>query len=198
MITTFLFDLGGVLFTNGTKKFIYTISQTYTLSEDMVKGVIDGEIGSLYRESKINRDEFWEQVIKTLHLNESVDVLEKQWIDGYEIMPKTKSLIGQLSKRYSLYYLSDNVSERVEALDAKFHFLSLFKGGVFSHEVGVRKPNPKIYEYALRKSHAEVHEVVFIDDKQMMLDPAKEMGIKTILFTDPDSLESQLQEQGYI
>ena len=198
MITTFLFDLGGVLFTNGTKKFIHTISQTYTLSEDMVKGVIDGEIGSLYRESKINRDEFWERVIKTLHLNESADVLEKQWIDGYEIMPKTKSLIGLLSKRYSLYYLSDNVKERVEALDAKFHFLSLFKDGVFSHEVGVRKPNPKIYEFALQKSHAEVHEVVFIDDKQMMLDPAKEMGIKTILFTDPDSLESQLQEQDYI
>lgn len=198
MITTFLFDLGGVLFTNGTKKFIRTISHIYTLSEDIVKDVIDGEIGSLYRESKINRDEFWKQVTKTLHLPESADALEKKWIDGYEIMPKTKSLIEQLSKKYSLYYLSDNVKERVDALDSKFHFLSLFKGGVFSHEVGVRKPNPKIYEFALQKSHTHAHEVVFIDDKQMMLDPAKEMGIKTILFTDPDSLESKLQEQNYL
>lgn len=198
MITTFLFDLGGVLFTNGTKKFIHTICQEYAFSENEVKDVIDGEIGSLYREAKIGRDEFWKRAISSLHLQESADVLEKKWIDGYEIIPKTKTLIELLSKRYSLYYLSDNVKERVDALDAKFHFLSLFKGGVFSHEVGVRKPHPKIYEFALQNSHAEPSETVFIDDKQIMLNPAKQMGIETILFTNPDSLESLLKEKKFI
>lgn len=198
MITTFLFDLGGVLFTNGTKKFIHEISSTYTIPEGVVKDMIDGEIGSLYRESKIDRDEFWKRVIESLNLKESSDLLEKKWIDGYEIMPKTKYLIEQLSKQYALYYLSDNVKERVDALDSKFHFLSLFKGGIFSHEVGVRKPNPKIYQFALNKCHTRPDETIFIEDKQIMLDPAKEMGINTILFVDPDSLESQLREQDYI
>lgn len=113
-------------------------------------------------------------------------------------MPKTKYLIEQLSKRYALYYLSDNVKERVDALDSKFHFLSLFKGGIFSHEVGVRKPNPKIYQFALNKCHARPDETVFIDDKQLMLDPARILGIETILFTSSDALETVLQDKRFI
>ncbi len=192
MITTFLFDLGGVLFTNGTKKFIKELSLSYNISENKVKEVIDGEMGSRYRESKITRDEFWRQVIEEFHLNESAEVLEKQWIDGYEIISGTKRIIAELSKKYSLYYLSDNVKERVEALNMKFDFLKLFKGGIFSHEVGVRKPNPKIYEFALLKSNSKPEETIFIDDKPMMLNPAKKMGINTILFTTPQQLEEYL------
>jgi len=195
MITTFLFDLGGVLFTNGTKKFIKEISLSHKISENEVKDVIDGEIGSLYRESKITRDEFWRQVIEKLHLNESADVLEKQWIDGYEIISGTKQIIMELSNKYSLYYLSDNVKERVDALDKKFDFLKLFKGGIFSHEVGVRKPNPKIYEFALNKSNSNPEQTVFIDDKAMMLKPAKILGINTILFTTPDELLMTLKRE---
>lgn len=85
MITTLLFDLGGVLFTNGTKKFITDLSDNYNLLEANVKAVIDGEIGSNYREAKITRDEFWKQVIEKLKLKESAQILEKQWIDGYGV-----------------------------------------------------------------------------------------------------------------
>lgn len=198
MVTTFFFDLGGVLFTNGTKKFITQISKSHHLPEGKVKEVIDGKIGSLYREAKISRDEFWRRVIESLELRENADVLEKQWVNGYEIMTETKSLIIELSKKYSLYYLSDNVKERVDALDAKFHFIKLFKGGIFSHEAGVRKPNPKIYEFALKKSGSIPEETVFIDDKQIMLEPAHKLGMRTILFTTPEDLKKALQDDRII
>jgi putative hydrolase of the HAD superfamily len=198
MITTFLFDLGGVLFTNGTKKFIKEISKSYMLSENIITEVIDGEIGSLYREAKISRDEFWRQVIEKLHLNESVDILEKQWIDSYEIISGTKQIIIELSKKYSLYYLSDNVKERVDALDTKFDFLKLFKGGIFSHEVGVRKPDPKIYEFALNKSNSNPERTIFIDDKEMMLKPARTLGLHTILFSTPQELKNKLTNKGLL
>jgi len=198
VITTFLFDLGGVLFTNGTKKFIRQIRETYNLPEEQVKGVIDGEIGSLYRESKITRDEFWKRVIERLGLKEDADTLEKQWIDGYEMFEKTKSIIEKLKDKYDLYYLSDNVKERVEALDNKFAFIKLFKGGIFSHEVGVRKPNPRIYEYALEKASSKPEETIFIDDKEKMLLPAQQMGLKTILFISPEELEEILLKDGLI
>jgi putative hydrolase of the HAD superfamily len=107
-------------------------------------------------------------------------------------------LIVELSKKDSLYYLSDNVKERVDALDAKFYFMKLFKGGIFSHEVGVRKPNPKIYEFALTKSGSQPEQTIFIDDKQMMLEPAKKIGMRTILFTTPEDLKKVLQDNKII
>ena len=51
MIKAIIFDIGGVLFTNGVKKFIEDISARYKLDIDEVRNVIDGEIGTNYRES---------------------------------------------------------------------------------------------------------------------------------------------------
>lgn len=194
MITTFLFDLGGVLFTNGTKHFILELSKKYSLSEDFVKNIIDGELGTLYREGTISRDEFWTKVKEKLAISESVGSLEKQWIQGYEIIHETKNCIKELSAKYNVFYLSDNVKERVEALDLRFQFISLFKGGIFSHEVGVRKPDPKIYTFALSKAQAFPVETVFIDDKESNLDPAKKMGITPLLFTSPTQLRRDIEK----
>jgi len=56
----------------------------------------------------------------------------------------------------------------------------------------VRKPNPKIYEFALAKTGSSPEETIFIDDKQRMLEPARKMGIKTILFISPRKLKEDL------
>ena len=84
--------------------------------------------------------------------------------------------------------------ERVDKINNRYHFLEWFQDGVFSHEVGVRKPNPKIYTYTLNKVHLKPEEVVFIDDKQSALDPARDMGITTILFESPELLRQKLEE----
>ncbi len=194
MIKAVIFDLGGVLFTNGTKKFIQDVSQTYDLDPQLVKEVMDGELGSQYREAKITRDEFWRAALEKLSISESIDSLERQWIDGYELIEGTKDIILELSKKYKVFYLSDNVRERVDKINSKYNFLEWFEDGIFSHEVGVRKPNPEIYKYTLKKAQVNPNEAIFIDDKQSALDPAKEMGITTILFESPEQLRTRLVE----
>lgn len=192
MIKVIIFDLGGVLFTNGTKKFIEDISRKYGLNRELVKEIMDGDVGSQYREAKITRDEFWKIALEKLNIPESIDALEEQWISGYELIEGTKDIILELSKTYKVYYLSDNVRERVERIDNKYSFLTWFEDGIFSHEAGVRKPNPEIYKYVLRKAGVNPEEAVFIDDKQSALEPADKMGMKTILFKTPEELRENL------
>ena len=91
---------------------------------------------------------------------------------------------------------TDNVQERTEAIEARFHFLQLFEGGIFSHKVGVRKPDPKIYELALQVVGKPAKEVVFIDDKPTALEPARQLGMQTIHFTDAAAVRQSLQELG--
>lgn len=195
MIKAVIFDLGGVLFTNGTKKFIQDISAKYNLDPEAVKDIMDGDVGSQYREAKITRDQFWEIVLEKLNIKEDIKTLEDQWISGYDLIEGTKDIIFDLAKKYKVYYLSDNVRERVERINDRYDFLEWFEDGVFSHEVGVRKPNPVIYRYTLKKAQVLPEEAVFIDDKQSALDPAKEMGIVTILFESPEQLRQRLIEQ---
>lgn len=194
MYKLILFDLGGVVFTNGTKKFINDISARYGIPPETALNVLDGEIGTKYREGQIGRDEFWRLVLESLPLKESVDDLEREWIGNYELILGTKDIIEKLRNKYKVMYLSDNVKERVDKLDARFGFVSWFDGGVFSHEVGVRKPNPKIYEFALQKGGVKPREAVFIDDKPKMLEPAKAMGMTGLVFESPEKLEKDLIE----
>lgn len=194
MIKVIIFDLGGVLFTNGTKKFVDTLSYKYHLEKQKIIEIMDGEIGSLYREAKLSRDEFWKRLVEELQIEADVDKLEDEWINGYDLIEGTRDLIQELSKTYKIYYLSDNVKERIEKIHKKFNFLNWFEDGVFSHEVGARKPNVEVYRFALEKIGVKPNEAVFIDDKAHFLIPAKKMGMLTFLFVSPEKLRSAFKE----
>ena len=195
MIKAILFDLGEVLFTNGTKKFVEYTSEKYGIDKEKIKNVVDkGEIPDAYREGRIGRDEFWTKVKQELNLAEDIETLEREWINRYELIEGTKDILQELAKKYKVYFLSDNVKERVEAIDKKFDFLSWFETGVFSHEVGVRKPHPKIYQIALQKAGVKPEEAIFIDDNESALKPASQMGMITILFISPEQLKDRIKE----
>ncbi|OGH12969.1 MAG: hypothetical protein A2776_02970 [Candidatus Levybacteria bacterium RIFCSPHIGHO2_01_FULL_40_10] len=192
MITTIIFDLGGVLFTNGTERFIKIMSEKFNLEEKKVQEVMEGDLGSKYREAKISREEFWQKLLEQLQITADIDALEMEWISGYELIEGTRDLIQELSKKYKVYFLSDNVKERVDKINEKHTFLAWFEGGVFSHEAGIRKPNPAIYKLTLEKANAKPEEAVFIDDKPAFLIPAEEMGMLTFAFETPEKLKEEL------
>ena len=198
MIKLILFDLGGVLFTDGTSKFIKSISTRYDIPLEKVSEIVNGELGLKYREAQITRDEFWNQLVSKLSLTENIIDLENEWISYYELFEKTKEIIIKLKEKYKVYYLSNNVKERAERLNEKFDYLKLFDGGVYSHEVKAIKPDPRIYEFALNKAGFKAEETVFIDDKESSLEPARKMGMETILFENSDKLEADLIKLGVL
>lgn len=193
-----IFDLGGVLFTNGTKSFIASFSKDHALQEQEVKEVIDGELGTMYRENKITANEFWQRGLEKLGVGGEIKEYEKQWINAYDLIPGTMEVILKLRDGgYKVYYLSDNVKERVAMLNIKFSFLDMFDGGIFSHEIGVRKPHPKVYEAIMNKFDLVPQDCTFIDDKEENLPPAELLGLKTIHFKDAADLLQQLSILGF-
>src|SRR6185312_4109472 len=124
MIKAIIFDLGGVLFTNGTATFIKSLSVKYNMSIETVQNIIgNGTIGTAYREGKIDRNEFWKKALDALQIHADIDRLEDEWIDGYTLISETRDIIRDLSQRYKVYYLSDNVRERVQRLNARHKFI---------------------------------------------------------------------------
>lgn len=61
---------------------------------------------------------------------------------------------------------------------------SLFDTIVESTKVGMRKPDPRIYELALSRLGAAPTETVFLDDLGINLKPARDMGMTTIKVVD--------------
>jgi putative hydrolase of the HAD superfamily len=58
--------------------------------------------------------------------------------------------------------------------------------------VGLRKPDPRIYELVLSKLGVDATETVFLDDLGINLKPARAMGMTTIKVSDPDGALDEL------
>ena len=59
---------------------------------------------------------------------------------------------------------------------------------ISSQEVGVKKPNPKIYQLALQQLNLQPSQAVFVGHKTTELEGASKVGLKTIAFNcDPDA-----------
>lgn len=198
MVTVLAFDLGGVLFSDGTKDFVAHLHRAYGVDPARAGQLLTGDLGSRYREGRLTRDDFWSALRQTLGLSASQDDLAARWIDGYRLNEGTRDLIQELSRHHDVYYLSDNVAERVEAIERRYGFLRLFTGGVFSHEAGVRKPHPRIYQLLLERAQAKARQVVFVDDKDWALAPAEQLGMTTVLFRDSSQVRHELVRLGVL
>lgn len=62
-----------------------------------------------------------------------------------------------------------------------------------SCKLGMRKPDPRVYRHACERLAVRPREVIYLDDIGSNLKPARELGIRTILVTDPDQALADLQ-----
>jgi putative hydrolase of the HAD superfamily len=73
---------------------------------------------------------------------------------------------------------------------------------VYSHEVGLAKPDPAIFALAARRLEVEAHEIVFLDDNQRCVDGALAAGWHAVRHVDtPTSiatLEAIIAREGGI
>jgi len=102
------FDLGGVLFTDGTREFIEYLNRTLDIDTVRAGELLNGALGSSYREGKLTRDEFWSGFRRALELSASEDDLEARWIDGYRLNEGTWDLIQELSAQLTRLGVLEN------------------------------------------------------------------------------------------
>jgi putative hydrolase of the HAD superfamily len=63
---------------------------------------------------------------------------------------------------------------------------------VISAEVGLMKPDPRIYRLAAESVGLETTEVLFVDDFIENVEGAKAVGMQAIHFADPETAQRQL------
>jgi putative hydrolase of the HAD superfamily len=89
--------------------------------------------------------------------------------------------------------MGDTVHERMVS---ELGWLSRFDVLVWSYQLGIAKPDPAIYRYALEKLGTQPAETLFIDDKAENVEAAVALGMKGIIFSDAGKLRTDLVESG--
>ena len=106
--------------------------------------------------------------------------------DHYDYISKLKD------KGYHLYILSNITRESYEYVKSTIDINKVFKGGIYSYQEKLLKPDRNIYELIMSRYHLNKDETVFFDDKQKNVDAACELGIKGILFRTIADIEKNL------
>jgi len=79
-----------------------------------------------------------------------------------------------------------------------FGLKAIFPTFLSSCWLGVRKPQRAFFERGLGIAQAEPRASLLVDDRDQNLAPAASLGMRTIRFTDPESLARQLAEHGVL
>ncbi|MDO8628788.1 MAG: HAD family phosphatase [Nanoarchaeota archaeon] len=198
MIKHIVFDNGGVLVSSSSKFFIpkylkYTDKSFATVVKsyrELAKPLDTG------RETEV---EFYSRFMKHMGIRCSLkEILRHRYAVSKKI-PGMLRLVIKLSKHYELFMLNNEYREFMDFLIKKYSMYDqYFKKRVTSFEVGVRKPDVKIFRLFVKKFSLKPHECVFIDDREDNVSSAKSIGMKAVHFQNFEQCVRELRQLGVI
>jgi epoxide hydrolase-like predicted phosphatase len=194
MIKTIIFDVGGVLIENHTM-FNDVIDEFGLKKEDTQEYY--AEIMKRFDRGEIDEKTFWELFKERFKITK--DIIEpcplvKFFGQGNKIIKNdVVSVVLNLKENgYNLAVLSNTILCHAEYIK-KLGLYEIFDEVFLSYEAGMRKPEPEIYIYALKKLELKPEEVIFIDNQIENTEAAEKLGIKSILFENADQLKEELE-----
>jgi epoxide hydrolase-like predicted phosphatase len=88
---------------------------------------------------------------------------------------------SNLRLRYHTGLLSNSADGARREEQARYRFAELFDVIIYSHEVGLAKPDPQVYVLLCNRLNVAPDELVFLDDAPGNVDAACQLGIHGVL-----------------
>ena len=194
-IDTIIFDLGGVLI-DWNPRYVY--KKAFVTKEAVEHFLADICTSEWNEEQDAGRS--FEEATSLLisefpHYTHEISMYYGRWkemLGGHiEESVQTLSKIRD-SGQYKLFALTNWSDESFPlALDI-FHFLHWFDGILVSGAEKMKKPDPVIFELILDRYNIDRTKAIFIDDNIKNIHAAEKLGLKSIHFTSPEQLNSEL------
>jgi len=192
--TTVVFDLGGVLI-DWDPRHLYR--QLFDDPNEMEAFLAEVTTAEWNAHQDAGRP--WAEAIEILvaehpERRELIEAFHRRWPEmlAGEI-PRTVDVLTALrATGIRLVALTNWSAETFPVARERFDFLAWFEGIVVSGEVGVNKPDPRIFEHLLERFGIEPAEALFIDDSPANIDTATALGFRAIRFTDAAALRREL------
>jgi putative hydrolase of the HAD superfamily len=139
--------------------------------------------------------EYWRGVLETLdHVHEPRDGLVPELIE-LDVASWTtyRDEVWQLARSFRerggrTALLSNGVPEIMARVRADRHLSEWFDVVMVSCEVGLAKPDPRIYRRCLEQLRIAPEEALFVDDRLDNVDAAVRLGLQVLHFTGPETI----------
>jgi putative hydrolase of the HAD superfamily len=191
-----LFDVGGVLLTNGWDHGERAAAAVKFGLDAKELEARNAEVYAAWESDKINRNQYLDAAVfyepRSFSRNEFFEFMlaqSKLLEDG------ALGILAELSaaNRYFIGALNNEARETNEYRFQKFGLRRYFKVAFSSCYVGLRKPDVAIYRRALDILGSDPQRTLFIDDRQENVEGAVAAGMRAVRFTGAEALRGELE-----
>lgn len=193
-IRAVFFDLGGVIVRTEYQAPRQQLAERLGMEyDDLDRIVFESETGVQAALGAITSQQHWESVIKRLKRPaEELTAIRDEFFAGDIVDRQLLEFLRSLRGKIKTGLISNAWSDLRDYLTRE-KMIDAFDHIIISAEVGVAKPDPKIFQTALEQAGVNPNEAVFVDDFYVNIEGCEKVGMKGIHFKDTESTLQQLK-----
>jgi epoxide hydrolase-like predicted phosphatase len=195
MINAVIFDLGGVILRTVDPGPRQALAARLGVSlHDLYYQVFSSDPARLATLGKISTTDHWEAVRAYFHMapEELPGAIQQFWA-GDRLDSSLVGSIRSLHRRTKTALLSNAWDNLRSLMENEWKIADAFDELVISAEVGLMKPDHRIYLLALERLGVEPEEAVFVDDVGENVDAARWVGLRGVQFRTRQQAMSELK-----
>ncbi len=185
------FDIGNVLllFSGGLQKLAKKHCKQY---EDFEKVFL--KYDDLVCRGNMSPLDLWKKYKEELELDEENIDFAEYWTSNFVLIKESFNLISEIKEAKIKVGLFSNIYSGIfdKLVEKDFFPFMDWDSKIFSCDVGFVKPEEDIYKIAEIAADVEPKRILFTDDKQDFLNPAKDRGWQVFCF-DPKEVEKSIK-----
>ena len=198
---TIIFDYGGVLL-DWNPRYLYR--QLFPGDEQAMERFL-AEIG--FSEWNLQQDAgrpfsvaVAELCARHPHYCDLIRAYDERFLEAVGgAIPGTVEILRRLHLAgFPLYGLSNWPAEKFRLVRPRYAFFDWFQGMVISGEVGIVKPDPRIFHLLLEQVARPAGECLLVDDAPANIAAAGCLGFQTIHFHSPTQFAAELSTRGLL
>ncbi len=205
MIEAVIWDFGGVLTSSPFEAFA-RYEEARGLPKDFIRGLNatnpDTNAWALFERSEVTLEQF-DELFAQEALAKGHEVRGRAVVEllSGDIRPAVVAALKACKARVKVGCITNNVPAGKGAGMARSadkaaqvaEVMALFDHVIESSKLGIRKPDPRIYELACETLKVSPAHCVYLDDLGINLKPAKALGMTTIKVGDPAVALAELE-----
>jgi putative hydrolase of the HAD superfamily len=184
-----MFDLGGVALEVESDRLVHQVAQLIGKTfEQVQRAIYDEELLLPFELGRITPQAYYEGLKQRLKLPWSYEQFVGSWNGIFSENRDVIELMPRLRKRHKLLALTNTNVLHLSHIKTAFPALSIFDQWVASCEVGMRKPEPEIYAFAVKQAGVRPQAAIYIDDRPELVEAGRSAGLKAIRYESGDQL----------
>ena len=183
-IRAVIFDFGGVIVrTEDQSPRLKWAERLGVTPEVLGATVFDSEAAAEATIGRVPAEAIWAHVAATFNLDAAtLAQLRADFFSGDRCDDALVAFLRGLRPAYKTGILSNAWSDGRQIIAGKFALGDAVDDLVVSAEVGVAKPDPRIYELATTRLGVRPDETIFVDDFVRNIDGARKFGMQAVHF----------------